>query len=153
MGGTEILQPLAHVFAREKAAKDLRRHVFLLTDGAVFNTSEVISLIADKAMATDTRVHTLGIGSGASTELVKGAARAGLGAFFFVSDPDLIEETVVNAMQVSYLPTRQISNIIVLGSDFEPLKDASIDFNEACKDQRVLTNDAEVCLSFITPCQ
>ncbi len=45
------------------------RHLFLLTDGAVGNTSQVIDLI--KTNSENNKVHTFGIGSGASTELVK----------------------------------------------------------------------------------
>jgi len=51
---------------KSKETGNLReRHLFLLTDGAVSNTNQVIDLI--KANAGTTRVHTFGIGNGVST--------------------------------------------------------------------------------------
>jgi hypothetical protein len=44
MGGTEIYEPLEDVFEVE-ADPSMPRQVYLLTDGAVFNTDEVIDLI------------------------------------------------------------------------------------------------------------
>jgi len=37
MGGTELFAPLNFVLS-SKPAQGLQRHVFLLTDGAIFNT-------------------------------------------------------------------------------------------------------------------
>ena len=69
MGGTEIFQVMKNIFSNPpKTNKDggLReRHLFLLTDGAVANTHQVIDLI--KTNSENTKVHTFGIGSGAST--------------------------------------------------------------------------------------
>mmetsp|Transcript_48586 Transcript_48586/g.35760 ORF Transcript_48586/g.35760 Transcript_48586/m.35760 type:complete len:162 (-) Transcript_48586:1382-1867(-) len=44
MGGTEIFNPLKDVFAQEQFP-GLQKTVFLLTDGGVANTSDVIELI------------------------------------------------------------------------------------------------------------
>jgi hypothetical protein len=44
MGGTELLNPLKAIVS-VKGGKDLPRCLYLLTDGAVFNTEEVVSLI------------------------------------------------------------------------------------------------------------
>ena len=48
LGGTEILQPLKWIF-NKPLIKGFPRQVFLLTDGAVSNTNEVIKLVQDKA--------------------------------------------------------------------------------------------------------
>jgi hypothetical protein len=44
MGGTELLDPLKAIVS-VKGSKDLPRCLYLLTDGAVFNTEAVIDLI------------------------------------------------------------------------------------------------------------
>ena len=70
LGGTEIFAPLADIFSQplqkcKQTGEFRERHVFLLTDGAVSNTADVIDLI--KANAETSRVHTFGIGNGVST--------------------------------------------------------------------------------------
>ena len=69
MGGTEIFQAMKNIFSNPPKTNidgGLReRHLFLLTDGAVGNTSQVIDLI--KTNSWNNKVHTFGIGSGAST--------------------------------------------------------------------------------------
>lgn len=83
MGGTEIYEPLDDIFS---AAYDpaIPRHIYLLTDGAVFNPEEVVKLI--KRNASSAKVHTFGIGSGASRDLIRGCAQAGGGKAYFISD-------------------------------------------------------------------
>ena len=44
----------------------------MLTDGAIFDTDVVINLIRENKKST--RVHMIGIGNGASSELIKGGA-------------------------------------------------------------------------------
>ena len=63
-GGTEILLPLTDIFSSAPDPK-LQRHIYLLTDGAVGNTDNVIELI--KKNNSSNRVHTFGIGQGVST--------------------------------------------------------------------------------------
>lgn len=73
------------------------RHLFLLTDGAVDNTSQVIDLI--KTNSENNKVHTFGIGSGASTELVKESAMAGRGHFYFIDKITDIDAKVLDCLQ------------------------------------------------------
>ena len=44
------------------------------------------------------RVHTVGMGSGASRELIEGAAKAGLGTHALIADQTLVEEKVIGAL-------------------------------------------------------
>ena len=46
----------------------------MLTDGGVGNTQSIIRLIGDEVQGKALRVHTIGMGDGASQELVEGAA-------------------------------------------------------------------------------
>lgn len=68
-GGTEILQPLEAIFKLPKPWLAQETHILLLTDGAVHNTNEIVSLVAKHANLT-TRVHTFGVGNGADRHLI-----------------------------------------------------------------------------------
>lgn len=93
MGGTEIYKPLSLVFESMPVVDGLPRNVFLLTDGDVTNTKQVIQLIRDWSHSM--QLYALGIGSGASQELIKGGAEAGNGCAELVSDNSLIQEKVI----------------------------------------------------------
>ena len=58
--------------------------MYLLTDGCVEDTEKVIDLIWQYNGSAS--VHTIGIGSGVSTELVIESAHAGWGSYNFVND-------------------------------------------------------------------
>ena len=83
MGGTEIYKALEDVF-NSSYDPSIPRHIFLLTDGAVFNPKEVIKLIHRNRSSA--KLHTFGIGSGASRDLIRGCAKAGGGNCYFISD-------------------------------------------------------------------
>lgn len=85
MGGTEIYEPLANLL-QEKIIEGYPRHIFLLTDGGVSNTEGVIKMV--KAKAKNSRVHTIGIGTGASINLIEGCAAAGRGKHIIISDDE-----------------------------------------------------------------
>ena len=76
MGGTEIYQPLADILQKDIDV-NLPRRIYLLTDGAVYNTEQIVDLV--KQNFTRCKVHTFGIGEGASVDLIKNCARAGQG--------------------------------------------------------------------------
>jgi len=95
LGGTEIYSPLQDLLKQE-ADPLLPRHIYLLTDGAVYNTEEVVNLI--RLNRESCFVHTFGIGSGASSELVKNCAIAGHGHYSFILRLDEIEQKVIEAL-------------------------------------------------------
>ncbi|XP_071169512.1 von Willebrand factor A domain-containing protein 5A-like isoform X2 [Mytilus edulis] len=98
MGGTEILRPLTQIY-QQKAKSAYPRQIFLLTDGEVQNTNEVISLV--KQNAANTRVFTFGIGEGVSTSLIKGVANASNGKATFIRDKDNMHAKVMSVMKWS----------------------------------------------------
>lgn len=110
LGGTEIYEPLEHIF-KQPFDESLTRHIFLLTDGSVDNTQSVIDLIEAKVKSSNQRVHTVGMGSGASKKLVKGAAKAGNGTSALIADTTLVEEKVMASLQKLYMPMRRVSKI------------------------------------------
>jgi len=98
MGGTEIYPPLSFIL-ETPLLSGLARNIFLITDGAVTNTSSVLELI--KRNAESINCFSLGIGSGASAELITGAADLGHGVCEFVSDSNMINDKVISLLKSS----------------------------------------------------
>jgi Ca-activated chloride channel family protein len=71
MDGTQIDAPLHAVFNQAKR-NNMPRQILLLTDGDVSNPQQVIQLVAKNRKLN--RLHTIGIGSGVSEQLVKKCA-------------------------------------------------------------------------------
>ncbi|WAQ96449.1 VMA5A-like protein [Mya arenaria] len=105
MGGTEIFKPLEYVL-KEKVQQQ-PRNVFLLTDGDVGNSEQVIGLI--RKHSGNTRVFALGVGSGVSTSLVNGVVRAGNGLAEFIADDERIQPKVVSLLKCAMQPA--VTNI------------------------------------------
>jgi hypothetical protein len=72
------------------------RQLYLLTDGAVANTKQIVEYISKKRGTV--KVHTFGIGNGVSTELVIECAKAGNGQHYFIDDLYDIEKKVMHAL-------------------------------------------------------
>jgi len=81
MGGTELKAPLKHALTANRT--EWSRNVFVITDGQVSNTDELVSLIAQHR--SNTRVFSIGIGSAVDRSLCRKLARAGAGEAKFVS--------------------------------------------------------------------
>lgn len=101
LGGTYLVGPLN---AAMKTAYDpsYPRSIFLLTDGEVSDSQDVMKLI--KANLYSTRVHSFGIGSDAGRELVKGAAIAGHGSFQFAKSGEDLTPKVVKSLAMASVP-------------------------------------------------
>ena len=56
-------------------------------------------------------MHTIGVGSGVSTQLINEAAEAGCGCAYFVYNPDELEETVILALQKNYVSAKLIKSV------------------------------------------
>jgi hypothetical protein len=125
MGGTEILAPLQDIYA-DPVDLDLPRQIYLLTDGAVNNTKQIVELV--RSHRKTCRVHTFGIGDGASSELVKECAQAGLGHYSFIDNPKDIEKKVMEALSKDFLEYLTINEAIFLDSSLNPLK--TLDVND-----------------------
>lgn len=73
------------------------RQIFLLTDGEVTNTSEIIAVV--RKFNQMARVFTLGIGNNVSRALVAGVARAGNGTCEYVMDGERMERKIVKQLK------------------------------------------------------
>lgn len=78
-------------------------NIFMLTDGAIGNTEDVVKLIDWNSHTS--RLHTFGIGSGASSYLVKETARAGKGKSYLVPDQDpSLNSKVIQTLKTACKP-------------------------------------------------
>uniref|UniRef100_A0A8C1DNU0 VWFA domain-containing protein n=1 Tax=Cyprinus carpio carpio TaxID=630221 RepID=A0A8C1DNU0_CYPCA len=101
MGGTEILQPLKHIYS-QRCHPDHPRQLFVFTDGEVFNTKEVLDLV--KSHAHSHRCFSFGIGEGASAALITGMAREGSGHAQFITDTDRMQPKVMQSLRFALQP-------------------------------------------------
>ena len=101
MGGTEIHECLKSIFDQPLRI-DYPRFVFLLTDGDISNTREVLHLV--KSNNNKAQVFSVGIGSGCSAELITKTAYYGRGKHEFVVDNKEIYEKVISLLDSSFSP-------------------------------------------------
>ncbi|XP_028392750.1 von Willebrand factor A domain-containing protein 5A-like isoform X1 [Dendronephthya gigantea] len=101
LGGTELFDPLKYIYSHDPM-KGLPRQVFVLTDGSVSNTESVIKLVANNS--TNSRCFSFGIGSGASSTLVKGIAEAGKGAAEFITSGERMQAKVIRSLKKAIQP-------------------------------------------------
>ncbi|XP_046842399.1 von Willebrand factor A domain-containing protein 5A-like [Xenia sp. Carnegie-2017] len=102
LGGTELFHPLKQIFSHAPK-KGLPRKVFVLTDGSIGNTDSVIQLV--KKNSNNSRCFSFGIGSGASTTLVKGIAQAGKGAAEFIISGERMQPKVIRSLKKAMQPS------------------------------------------------
>ncbi|KAF4094843.1 hypothetical protein G5714_023921 [Onychostoma macrolepis] len=101
MGGTEILQPLKHIYS-QPCYPDHPRQLFIFTDGEVGNTKAVLDLV--KSHAHSHRCFSFGIGEGASAALITGMAREGSGHAQFITDSDRMQPKVMQSLRFALQP-------------------------------------------------
>ncbi|XP_028392748.1 von Willebrand factor A domain-containing protein 5A-like isoform X1 [Dendronephthya gigantea] len=101
LGGTELFDPLKYIYSHDPM-KGLPRQVFVLTDGSISNTESVIKLVAKNS--TNSRCFSFGIGSGASSTLVKGIAEAGKGAAEFITSGERMQAKVIRFLKKAMQP-------------------------------------------------
>ena len=98
LGGTELYYPLKAVFEAEKH-QGYPKNLFVLTDGDISNTKQVLELIAKNNEGC--RVYTIGIGNGCSNELIVEGANAGKGKHEFIADNDDMNEKIIGLLKDS----------------------------------------------------
>ena len=100
--GTELKEVINSVLSTVHDYK-YPRNVFVLTDGAISNTQQVLDII--EKHNHETRVHSFGIGSGASKYLVNEIAHSGKGTATHIADNDKqINAKVIRALKQAAKP-------------------------------------------------
>ncbi|XP_043974872.1 von Willebrand factor A domain-containing protein 5A-like isoform X2 [Gambusia affinis] len=101
LGGTEILQPLKHIYSQACIPKQPRQ-LFVFTDGEVGNTKEVTDLV--KKNAGSHRCFSFGIGEGASSALINGMAKEGGGHAQFITGADRMQPKAMQSLKFALQP-------------------------------------------------
>src|SRR3990167_8294437 len=104
MGGTEILAPMNALFFAP-SIPTYQRSLFLLTDGSVSNSEDVIKKTRERCILNQCRVFTVGIGNGVSEQFIKGVAKAGNGASDIIHNLNIIEDKMISLLKTSYSPS------------------------------------------------
>eukprot|EP00443_Scrippsiella_acuminata_P050316 CAMPEP_0115467816 /NCGR_PEP_ID=MMETSP0271-20121206/50630_1 /TAXON_ID=71861 /ORGANISM="Scrippsiella trochoidea, Strain CCMP3099" /LENGTH=899 /DNA_ID=CAMNT_0002894837 /DNA_START=12 /DNA_END=2711 /DNA_ORIENTATION=+ len=106
LGGTNILEPLSSILPQPPVS-GTQRQIFLLTDGQVSNQQAIIDLVR----AHRCRVFSIGIGSGVSTALVNGVARASRASAAFVQDREGLEAVCIDMLRKA--SSRSVADVTV----------------------------------------
>ncbi|CAF1202574.1 unnamed protein product [Adineta ricciae] len=106
LGGTELLEPLKYL-KNHPPDNDRFRNIFLLTDGEVSNTNEIIALCA--SMSSTTRIFSFGLGYSPSRALVKALAQATKGTYVFVPPNSAVDQYV--AIQLRHALSNSFSKV------------------------------------------
>ncbi|KAJ9234733.1 hypothetical protein DTO169E5_6446 [Paecilomyces variotii] len=102
MGGTEMYQAVDATL--KNRFKDRELEVLLLTDGDIWEQNSLFSLINEASKENTVRFFSLGIGSGASSSLVEGIARAGNGFSQFVLEDEELDKKVIRMLKGALSP-------------------------------------------------
>lgn len=103
-GGTHMYGPIEAIF--QQRSKDMNLEVFLITDGQIASQQELFTLINKEVAKSKNavRIFTLGVGSGVSSALIEGVARAGNGFAQMVTDSEKMDKKVVRMLKGALLP-------------------------------------------------
>ncbi|MBI4332738.1 MAG: VWA domain-containing protein [Chloroflexi bacterium] len=91
LGGTEVLAPLADIFARPAGAGSARS-IILITDGQIGNEAEILDLVR-RQDAAKARLFAVGIGHGPNEYFIKQICRISGGAAEMIAPGERIERT------------------------------------------------------------
>lgn len=146
LGGTEILEPLEYVL-NSAPETQYPRTIFLLTDGAVSCPEKVVQLVYKNVGMC--RVHTIGIGEGVSTYLIKEVAKAGKGSCSFVTKNEEMHGIVMGALKRAIFPALTQLSINIRGEIVpSPSSIPSVYYNEAlvlyAKADEIMGQDASI---------
>lgn len=101
-GGTEMYPAIEATFKNRLSGLPLE--VLVLTDGQIWDQERLFTYINEFSAKHPVRVFSLGIGSGASSSLVEGIARAGDGFAQFVDDNEKMDKRVVRMLKGALSP-------------------------------------------------
>ncbi|KAL4486676.1 hypothetical protein ABPG72_022151 [Tetrahymena utriculariae] len=103
LGRTDILNPLKNIFEVQEKINGYNKQIFLLTDGGVKNRDKVIRLI--KKHNKNSRVHSIGFGSGADQHLINQSAIAGKGISKIIDMEQDLSDVVIEMLENFLTPS------------------------------------------------
>ncbi|XP_042372951.1 von Willebrand factor A domain-containing protein 5A-like, partial [Plectropomus leopardus] len=118
LGGTEILEPLKHIYS-QPSIPNQPRQLFVFTDGEVGNTKEVINLV--KQNSGSHRCFSFGIGQGASSALINGLAKEGRGHAQFITGKERMQPKVMQLLRFALQPA-----VVDISVDWDVPKEVSV---------------------------
>lgn len=86
-----------------------------MTDGGVSNTEGVLEMVRKNTKYC--RVHTIGIGNGASLNLIEGCAKNGKGKHILISDDENPSEKIIELLESALTPIISKVNLKCLNGD------------------------------------
>ncbi|KAB2109656.1 hypothetical protein AG0111_0g1924 [Alternaria gaisen] len=101
-GGTETLAAVKACF--EARNTGLRTELMLLTDGDIWSQEQLFNYVSENTKSGDVRVFPIGIGSGVSSALIEGVARAGRGFAQMVADSEKLDSKIVRMLKGALTP-------------------------------------------------
>lgn len=121
-GGTELKSVFTDLIARYKDNIDENSSrllkIFLLSDGGVSDTTEVINQARELCMISKAQIMTLGVGNGFSSSLIKGLAHVGNGDTEFVYNTSMLSAKTIHLLDLAIKPKIKDVRIRVLSSGF-----------------------------------
>lgn len=129
--GTVLSKPLESVFSTPLSRSNKLRRVFVLTDGCVFDPSEVINLV--KQNSSTTMCNAIGIGYGVDRNLVKGIGKSGNGFIDFVLSGDDMRSIVIDQLDKSINGKCKVDISVEQNDNIEivpPLSEKQLSSNE-----------------------
>jgi hypothetical protein len=99
-GGTETLQAVKACC--EARHKELSTELMLLTDGDIWAQQQMFDYISEETKSGDVRVFPIGIGSGVSSALIEGVARAGRGFAQMVTDYEKLDSKIIRMVRITF---------------------------------------------------
>ncbi|CAI9626502.1 unnamed protein product [Alternaria burnsii] len=101
-GGTETLTAVKACF--EARDTGLQTELMLLTDGDIWSQERLFNYVSENTKGGDVRVFPIGIGSGVSSALIEGVARAGRGFAQMVADSEKLDSKIVRMLKGALTP-------------------------------------------------
>eukprot|EP00924_Labyrinthula_sp_SR-Ha-C_P009381 augustus_masked-scaffold_2-processed-gene-22.39-mRNA-1 protein AED:0.45 eAED:0.45 QI:0/-1/0/1/-1/1/1/0/837 len=109
LGGTEIQRPLKMLIDKAKTKNTV---IFLLTDGSIYGTSQLINEVQKDIKSKPIQMFTCGIGNQVSKDLVKGLAEVGRGTATFIAPGERMNAKIIKQLQVaSATPAKSVSMV------------------------------------------
>ena len=158
MGGTQIKYPLLSI-QKDFLEKDLKNRVFVMTDGAVWDVDDCLSIVKEVTnnKEFDSKFYSLGIGNGCSESLVKGIADNGEGIFELVKNEEEIADKIIYLLESSMNYCFNHFSVKLKKGNNEEIKYSSLHYSKtlntivsyyALLDNPELLNDNSIICSF-----